>query len=133
MSNYWEKRAARQMHSQMQKAEDYMSEIAEYYMAASLDLQDKAKDILRRFRLKHNLSEYEAEQILANIDPADIKGIVERPRRAHSSGGSRKDPEPSEHIQPGEKDHSEPCRPSSAGSQIPVKEVGPVFMVSHGF
>lgn len=78
MSNYWEKRAARQMHSQMQKAEDYMGEIAEYYMAASLDLQDKAKDILRRFRLKHNLSEYEAEQILANIDPSDIKGILAR-------------------------------------------------------
>lgn len=78
MSNYWEKRAARQMHQQMQKAEDYLDELAEYYLAASLDLQDKAKDILRKFRLKHNLTQYKAEQILANIDPADIKGILER-------------------------------------------------------
>ena len=78
MSNYWERRAARQMHQQMQKAEDYLDELAEYYLAASLDLQDKAKDILRKFRLKHNLTQYEAEQILANIDPADIKGILER-------------------------------------------------------
>ena len=78
MSNYWEKRAARQMHQQMQKTEEYLDELAEYYMAASLDLQAKAKDILRKFRLKHNLSEYEAERILANIDPADIKGILER-------------------------------------------------------
>ena len=78
MSNYWEKRAARQMHQHMQKTEDYLDEIAEYYMAASLDLQSKAKDILRRFRLKHNLTQHEAEQILANIDPSDIKEIVER-------------------------------------------------------
>lgn len=78
MSNYWEKRAARQMHQQMHTAEEYLDEIAEYYMAASLDLQGKAKDILRKFRLKHNLSEYEAEKILANIDPADIKEILDR-------------------------------------------------------
>ena len=78
MSNYWEKRAARQMHHQMQEAEDYLAELAEYYLAASLDLQDKAKDILRRFRLKHNLTQHEAEMLLANIDPSDIKKILER-------------------------------------------------------
>lgn len=66
------------MHQQMQEAEDYLTELAEYYLAASLDLQDKAKDILRRFRLKHNLTQYEAEMLLANIDPSDIKKILER-------------------------------------------------------
>lgn len=66
------------MHQQMQEAEDYLAELAEYYLAASLDLQDKAKDILRRFRLKHNLTQYEAEMLLANIDPSDIKKILER-------------------------------------------------------
>ena len=66
------------MHQQMQEAEDYLTELAEYYLAASLDLQDKAKDILRRFRLKHNLTQHEAEMLLANIDPSDIKKILER-------------------------------------------------------
>lgn len=66
------------MHQQMQEAEDYLTELAEYYLAASLDLQDKAKDILRRFWLKHNLTQHEAEMLLANIDPSDIKKILER-------------------------------------------------------
>ena len=66
------------MHQHMQTTEEYLDELAEYYLAASLDLQDKAKDILRKFRLKHNLTQAEAERILANIDPTDIKGIVDR-------------------------------------------------------
>jgi len=64
------------MHNQIKTADEYLDELSEYYFAASLDLQDKAKAILRRFRLKYHLTQFQAEQILANMDPDDIKGII---------------------------------------------------------
>lgn len=77
MSNYWEKRAARQMHNQMQKAEDYARDLAQYYIAASRHLQSEQNAILRRFALTHHMTIKEAEELVSRLkDPSSIKELI---------------------------------------------------------
>lgn len=77
MSNYWERRAARQMHRQTQTVQDYLKDLARYYIAASQSLQNEQRTILRRFALSHHMTVKEAEKLILSLqDPSSVKELI---------------------------------------------------------
>lgn len=75
--DYWASRQARQMYKRVQDSEDYLTNLASYYIASSAYMQTEAEKILKKFQLEHNLTRAEAERLLKTVkDPADIKELV---------------------------------------------------------
>ena len=65
------------MHSQMQTVQDYLKDLARYYIAASRSLQNDQKNILQRFALSHHMTIKEAEKLILSLDdPSSVKDLI---------------------------------------------------------
>lgn len=92
MSNeeYWENRAAWNMHGQMEEAEKAADAIAEIYRKASMWLSSEAQAIFERYMHKHKLSEKEARRLLETLkDKKSIQELLMKLKNS-GSGESRK-------------------------------------------
>ena len=75
---YWEKRKARELYSELKKAEDTAEELRKIYLIASDEISKEAIKILQRFQLKHHLTEAEAERLISQLkDPEDIRRLIQ--------------------------------------------------------
>ena len=75
---YWEKRKARELYSELKKAEDTAEELRKVYLIASDEISKEAIRILQRFQLKHHLTEAEAEKLIRQLkNPEDIRRLIQ--------------------------------------------------------
>lgn len=89
MSNYWERRAARDIYEQMEDAEAVASQIAKAYQQASDYLIEKAEDVFEKYRSKYGLTEQEAWNTLNTLqDSTSLEEL--RQSLAQAASGSEK-------------------------------------------
>lgn len=69
--DYWAERAAREHQQQLIPVEDTADELAKLYAEASREIEEKARRLVRKFQLKHQLTEKEADRLLNTIQSAD--------------------------------------------------------------
>lgn len=75
-NSYWEKRRARELYEQFEKVEAQSARMTRVYTQASMQVEEDARRILRRFALRHSLSEAEAKRVLAKMKSAeDIRAL----------------------------------------------------------
>lgn len=79
MSDYWERRAARDMWQYMEDAEKTAEEIKKLYQRGYRYLAEEINQIFERFRDAHNLTDEEARQLLNTMQsPTDIHELREK-------------------------------------------------------
>lgn len=77
--SYWEKRKARETYENLVPVEEKADELAKIYANASSQIEAEARRLVRKFQLKHHLSENEAEKLLTQIrSPDDIRDLLQR-------------------------------------------------------
>lgn len=80
---YWEKRAARELYDELEKAEDVAEELKKVYLLGSAEITKEAQKIARRFQLKHKLTEKDAKRLLSKVkDKNDIQKLIQE-MKAH--------------------------------------------------
>ncbi len=86
MSDYWERRAARDMWQYMEDAEKTAEEIKKLYQKGYLYLADEINRIFERFRDAHNLTDEEARQLLNTMqNPTDIQELKDKLKLTNDS------------------------------------------------
>lgn len=76
--DYWARRKAREMYTELQKAEETADELKKVYMVASNEIKQRQAEILRRFMLKHHLTEAQARRLLRTIkNKNDINALIQ--------------------------------------------------------
>ena len=82
--SYWEKRKARELYEQLVDAEETAEQLRRLYMQSSKEIEDKATQILKRFQLKHNLTETEARRLLRRAGDTDalLRLLKQDPKNA---------------------------------------------------
>lgn len=79
MSDYWERRAARDMWQYMEDAEKTAEEIKKLYQRGYRYLAEEINQIFERFRDAHNLTDEEARQLLNTMQsPTDLHELKEK-------------------------------------------------------
>lgn len=79
MSDYWERRAARDMWQYMEDAEKTAEEIKKLYQRGYRYLSEGINQIFERFRDAHNLTDEEARQLLNTMQsPTDLHELKEK-------------------------------------------------------
>lgn len=77
--SYWEQRRARELYGLLVTAEESAEQLRQVYFLASRETEEEAIRIVRRFQLKHSLTEKEAFALLEKVrDPADIKAVMKQ-------------------------------------------------------
>ena len=79
MSDYWERRAARNMWRYMEDAEKTAEEIRKLYQRGYRYLAEEINQIFERFRDAHNLTDEDARQLLNTMQsPTDLHELKEK-------------------------------------------------------
>lgn len=78
--SYWESRKAREAYEMYARVEDKADELAKIYAESSDEITLEIRRLFRKFQLKHNLSERDANVLLQGIDSTELKQIISRLR-----------------------------------------------------
>ena len=86
MSDYWERRAARNMWRYMEDAEKTAEEIKKLYQRGYRYLAEEINQIFERFRDAHNLTDEDARQLLNTMQsPTDLHELKEKLKQTTDS------------------------------------------------
>ena len=75
--SYWERRKAREMYKMTARIEDVADELTKLYVLASMEIEEDARRLSRRFQLRHKLTERDADILLSKIiDKREINTLI---------------------------------------------------------
>lgn len=82
--SYWEARKAREAYELYVDVEKSADELARIYAEASEEISRDARRLIRKFRLRHNLTEREARIVLSGVDSSEYRRIINRIRTVNA-------------------------------------------------